>query len=214
MKLIVFDLDGVLFDSISLINRMLFDIYPAMTSERIQEIFSGNFHEEIEKFKKEFPTGAMSEEEKSTYYAKYSENKSRSLLYDGVRELIASLCNDGYVLAVSTSAFAKNALPMLERAGIKEFFDFVATADTSKSKTEKFEIMKNKHEISEQDMIFITDTLGDIREAKMSGVKTVAVTWGGQEKTYLINEKSDNLVGVVDTVGELGEKVRKYLALI
>jgi len=50
-KILIFDLDGVLFDSGKIVSDHFMDLFPAMTEEIMQEILLGNFHEGIEKFK-------------------------------------------------------------------------------------------------------------------------------------------------------------------
>ena len=50
-KLIIFDMDGVLFDSCKLVNDFFLNMYPTMTQDEMNEILSGNFHEGLEKFK-------------------------------------------------------------------------------------------------------------------------------------------------------------------
>jgi phosphoglycolate phosphatase-like HAD superfamily hydrolase len=92
---------------------------------------------------------------------------------------------------------------MLEHSGIRDFFDFVATAEFSKDKTEKFEMIKKKYHVSDQDILFITDALGDVKEAKLAAVPTIAVTWGVHDHTYFNKESYDNLIGVVHSISEL-----------
>ena len=63
-------------------------------------------------------------------------------------------------------------------------FDFLGTAEISKNKVEKFKILKEKYGIREEEMLFITDTLGDLRESSEAGVPTVAVTWGAHKREH------------------------------
>jgi phosphoglycolate phosphatase len=43
----------------------------------------------------------------------------------------------------------------------------------------------NKYKVNASDCLFVTDTLGDIKEAHHMMVSTVAVTWGYQSKATL-----------------------------
>jgi phosphoglycolate phosphatase-like HAD superfamily hydrolase len=54
-------------------------------------------------------------------------------------------------------------------------------------------------------MTFITDTLGDIRDADVANVPTIAVTWGAHNHSYFNREKNKNLIKIVDSVSELQE---------
>ena len=57
--------------------------------------------------------------------------------------------------------------------------------------------------------IFITDTLGDIREAAQVAIPAIGVTWGFHPRARL--EKGNPLV-IVDTPKELYEKVSEFFS--
>ena len=57
--------------------------------------------------------------------------------------------------------------------------------------------------MKEADMLFVTDTLGDIREADIAGIPTVAVTWGAHDESYFNREPHENLLKIVSSVSEL-----------
>jgi phosphoglycolate phosphatase-like HAD superfamily hydrolase len=68
-------------------------------------------------------------------------------------------------------------------------------------------MIKEKYGVDSGDMIFITDTLGDIREADHEGVPTIAVTWGIHDHEYFNREPHDNLIAIVDSVSDLKDKL-------
>ncbi len=200
-------MDGVLFDSEAIAMQSLLYQYPGLTKEAQKEILTGNFHEEMAKIT--IPRREETEEEKLNRQRKYSEDKSKVAMYDGAKELLTYLHSEGYTIVLNTSALDRNCLPLLKQAGITNLFDFLATADLSKSKVEKFKIIKNKYGTNENDMLFVTDTLGDIREADVAGVPTVAVTWGAHDRSYFDREPHTNLIGIVDSIGELEDFIKK-----
>ena len=75
---------------------------------------------------------------------------------------------------------------------------------------DKFNLIAEKYGVENKDMIFITDTLGDIREAEIAGVPTIAVTWGAHDISYFTREQHTNLVKIVDTPEELESWIRQY----
>ncbi len=200
-KIIIFDMDGVLFDTIPYAEKSTRDGHPGMTSQMYKELHSGNYHEEIEKYlhlkKRE------TEEEKEARCLEYSTKKMNSSLFVGIEALLQELHAQNYTLVLNTNAFERNCLPLLERTGLKSLFDFIATAEVSKSKVEKFMLIEKKYGVSKSDMIFITDALGDVRESNAAGVPVVAVTWGVHDRRFFNREKYPHLVGIVDTVEEL-----------
>lgn len=202
-KVIIFDLDGVLFNSTKLVSDYFLHQYPTLTKDVLDEMLCGNFHEGLEKLKLNNIPIQETPEEKKIRQENYSIQKLKTPLYGGILELLQELHKAHYILTINTSAFEKNCLPLLENSKIKRFFDFVATAEVSRNKAEKFKIIKEKYDVSNENILFITDTLGDIREADEEGVPTVAVTWGAHSRSYFTRESLANLVAIVDSVPEL-----------
>ncbi len=89
----------------------------------------------------------------------------------------------------------------------------MATAEVSKSKVEKFTMIKDRYGVDKSDMLFITDTLGDVREAYIADVSTVVVTWGAHDASYFKRENFQNLQKVVNTVNELETAIHAVLPL-
>ena len=201
-------MDGVLFDSTKLVGDFFLSKYPTMTTEIMNEILTGNFHDELEKFK--FTNKHIEEtpEEHKARSEKYSQDKSQVPLYKGIKELLKELHKNEYILTINTSAFERNCLPLLKSVDIDNLFDFVATAEISKNKVEKFKIIEEKYSVSKDEMLFITDTLGDIREADFAEIPTIAVTWGAHDRKYFNREPHNNLIAICDSVEELGKLIK------
>lgn len=207
-KLIIFDMDGVLFDTSEIARNHLMNLYPDATEEILLEILTGNFHEELKNttLVKKVETEEEKEDRKRNYYA----SKANALMYDGMKDLLVKLNDEGYLLALNTSAYEITTFPLLEKAGVKDLFDFLGTAEISKSKVEKFNIIKDKYKADLKDMLFITDTLGDIREADIAGVPTVAVIWGAHNENYFNREPHVNLLKIVYSVAELEDFIKNF----
>ncbi len=207
-KIIVFDLDGVLFDTIDFALENLGNIFAGVTKEMHQELMMGNFHEEIKKVTLE--KKQKTEEEMLERRLKFEKTKLEAPVYPGLKDFLTEIHQAGCILALNTSAYYKTSVPLLEKVGIDSLFDFVTTAETSKSKVEKFKIISEKYGVQNKDLLFVTDTVGDIREADTAGVPTVAVTWGGHDRGYLTREKHENVVGIVDSFDELKDFITAY----
>ena len=207
-KILIFDMDGVLFDTAAASSQATIDLYPGMTPEIQKEILTGNFHEELAKYK--YLKKQETEEEKSARQKQYSEFKSQMPLFSGVKELLERLHGLSYIIVLNTSARERNCLPLLEKSKIIHLIDFAATADVLQSKTEKFHLIEEKYNVGKEDVLFVTDTLGDIKEAKQANVPTIAVTWGAHDKSFFTREPHSNLIKIVDTVTELENFIEQY----
>lgn len=199
-------MDGVLVDTIPFARSEFLKRHPGMTIDMYNEIHSGNFHVEAQKyshFKK-----PETEEEKNERKALYYQKKSQSLLFPGIYNLLNNLRNKGYLLVINTNAHT--CLPLLENSNVKEFFDFITTAELTKDKVEKFKIIENKYSITHDDVLFITDALGDIKDAETANIPTIAVTWGVHDRTFFERESHSKLIKIVDTVEELNDFIKQY----
>lgn len=205
-KVIVFDMDGVLFNSVYLAENFIRRRYPTASEETLKNVLLGNFHEELEKIK--HLKIEETEEEKEANKEKYAKEKAKAPLYEGVKELLDYLKQNSYIIALNTSAYDRNCLPMLETSGILDKFDFIGTAEISKSKVDKFKVISSKYGVNMEEMLFVTDTLGDIKEAHKARVPTIGVTWGAHDREYLLKEKCDNLIKIVDKIEELKDFIK------
>jgi phosphoglycolate phosphatase-like HAD superfamily hydrolase len=205
-NVIIFDFDGVLFDSVAFMYSFTQDEYLDLTHEEFKELHKGNIYESI---------GAMSArkrpEEKSARaerVALYTQNKSKAEMHAGMRDLVIKLAVTDH-LVLNTSAVIENSLPLLEKQGILGCFSFFATKEVSPSKVEKFKVIAKKFDTDPQNMLFITDTLGDLREADTANVPTIVVTWGLHTKEDFGGEPHKNLVGFVNSAQELEEALKR-----
>jgi phosphoglycolate phosphatase len=210
-KIVVFDMDGVLINSGDILYRLLQEIFPRLTLQEYKDFFMGNFHDGKEKYAQTNPAIEMEDAEKEERRIYFADQKAQSPLFPGIRELLQSLRDQDFLLAVNTSAYERNALPLLVKNDIFDYFDFVAVFEDSRSKAEKFTMIQKRFECEVDEMVFVTDTVGDMREAAEFGVRTIGVSWGVHTKHQFHHHKEDVLAGVVDTVPELEENIQKIL---
>lgn len=201
--IIVFDLDGVLFDSIELMREFNSARFVDIPRRELDELFTGNIYETIPN--SPWPKREITEAQEEKRTADYVARKMSVPMYAGMKMLVEELART-HTLAVNTYARPERSRPLLAREGIMEYFDYIATYDPDmpkEDKTAKFKTIAARYGITMTDILFITDSLGDVRETAALGVPTIAVTWGLHERSFFEREPHPHLVAILDTVTEL-----------
>jgi len=168
-KVIFFDFDGVIADSLSIAFEVARMSRPHLTLDKYRAYFDGNIHEVnhedgavrkvdfIEEYGKRFEDLGI-EEQKTHVIRKLSES---------FRLFIISSTTGGIIRSY------------LQQHGILSCFTDILGNEVHQSKVEKFQMLFQKYNIDPNEVIFITDTTGDIKEAKKAGVQTIVGIAGG-----------------------------------
>ena len=196
----LFDFDGVLADSLDLyadaVTRILEHIgVPILKGrEDYLALFDGNFYESL----------AARGVDLSQYHEAVKEvlptvDTGAMKPFEGLLPVLANLEKD-HILAVVSSNGYRTIREMLDRFGFAPYFREILGADFRFSKKEKIAYALEKYGIPKESAFYIGDTVGDIREAREAGVRSVAVTWGWHSRERLTAADPDFLV---DRPGEL-----------
>ena len=186
IKNVFFDLDGTITDSREgIINGFEYALnYFGIKVEdrKYLEKFIGPSL--ANSFKKEY---GFNEEQVAVAIAKYREYYSviglkESSLYNGIKELIIELANNGKNVILATAKPETYSTKILENYNIKQYFKFISGATLDGSRGEKGDIIKyaldNLKPINLDECIMIGDRHHDIEGAKENNMKSIGVTYG------------------------------------
>ncbi|MES2930681.1 MAG: HAD family hydrolase [Patescibacteria group bacterium] len=176
-KLVLFDFDGVLIDTLISCYQINTEVNDDLDIEEYKGFFNGNIHNSIRK-------NGEQREEHPEFPQKYDFFTRELKITDDLKESVKSLAMS-YVLAIVSSTMTSSINQILQREGISEYFSVVLGSDIDQSKVVKIKMLLEKYGMQPENSIFITDTLGDIKEAKECSVRSIAVTWGFQSKQVL-----------------------------
>jgi phosphoglycolate phosphatase len=114
-------------------------------------------------------------------------------LFPDVKQTLKTL-SETNILCISTSndtSVVKNYLKIHDIP----YFDHIYGSDVHHSKIKKIELIKQRYQA--QRFFYIGDTIGDIKEGKEAGIKTIGVTWGWHTRKQLQQCKPDYLIDKV-----------------
>ena len=143
--------------------------------------------------------------EKYIIHEEYSKNKrvenTDIHLFNGIKELVEDLSTK-YILVVNSSDYENHIKERLEHNNILPFFDLIAGKETSTDKVKKFDLILKKYNLTSDQLIFVTDTIGDIYESDKVNIDSIAVTWGVHSRVDFEKQSFDKLIFISDQVDD------------
>lgn len=109
-----------------------------------------------------------------------------------------------HTLGVITASQTEAVTQTFSDFGLKETIATVLGGDAGKSKAARIDIAREMYAFAPGSTFMVGDAISDIRQGKLAGVRTVAVSWGFQNRELLAKENPDFLI---DHPGQLLEIV-------
>ncbi|GEM77479.1 HAD family hydrolase [Vibrio sagamiensis] len=186
---IMFDLDGTLFDTAQAITTTFNATFEALGLNQLDD---HNIRNTIGlPLEKAFSKLLCQPEEESIIVSCVDEYQNqfrkkilpmaKELLFPGVSEGLLKLKNEQFHLAVNTNKFARSANALLTAAGIADLFDVIVCADevhNKKPAPESGQKILTYLQASKDQALMVGDTTHDIFMANNLGCKSIAVDYG------------------------------------
>lgn len=194
-KLIIFDLDGTLLDTLDdLKNAVNFALesfgYAPRSREHIRKSIGNGVAKLVERC---IPDGSNNPQYpeclrrfKEYYSAHYDED---TVPYDGMIDVVVTLKEQGYLLAVATNKIDALAHELIEKH-YQNLFDFILGDIDGVPKKPHPQMIKNilnHFGLEEDEAIYIGDTNVDEETALNSGLDYVLLTYGYRTKEEILN---------------------------
>lgn len=193
MKLFLFDFDGVIVDSLAVYEKTVKENLqkikqPIVKSrEEFLELFEDNFYESLKNKGIDLDV-FMKASEDILAQVKIKDMKPFPEIAPVIKELHKKHC----LIVVSSNDYA-SIKEALDYFNYDDYFRDILGSDFMFSKKEKILYAAEKYNVSLQDIYYIGDTTGDIKEGKQAGIKTVGVTWGWHNKEKMAAAGPDYL---------------------
>lgn len=182
-KFVLFDFDGVIADSYAVAWMTARKLCVRLTDTEYRGLFEGNVYERHDVFLSE-DHGPECRHDLDWFSIFTPAFEEKASLFPGMREVIEKLSH-AYMLIIVSSTLTSPIQGFLEKHHIGRYFSEVLGADVHRNKHEKIKMVFEKYGTSASECIFITDTLGDMREARLAGVGAIGVAWGFHSRETL-----------------------------
>jgi phosphoglycolate phosphatase len=186
MRAIIFDFDGVIADTYEVNYQVDCLRYPGFTRKEFDDLHNGNV----------FESHAVVRSNRTVKKINWAKEVSYRLTEDhffDVADVIKELSTQ-YTLFVVSSNKEKILRGFLKLKKLDICFKAIIGEESHRSKSEKFKMIFAKYKLKPNECVYITDTVGDILEARSVGIDSIAVGWGFQSVAKLKKAKPLKLV--------------------
>lgn len=197
MNVLLFDFDGVIVDSFDFCYRII-HAREGITKDEYRARFEGNINDAPKK--KNIDPNAKPFD----FFGLYTEELMNTQPHEEVVYIIRELAKTRTLIIIS-STISDPIRRFLEKHQLASAFKEILGNDVEKSKVKKIHDVLERYHLLPSETVFVTDTLGDIREARICGVESIAVTWGYHPTETL---KKGNPLKIVDHPNEIIETIR------
>ncbi len=191
-KLIIFDFDGVLVDSLEYGLELERKMDPDITLAEYRRYFDGNYFRHRKKLKPQ--ANEIDKKRDREHY-----NLMQKLKIKASRKKIVKNLAEKYPIVINTSSPSFSVKNILKKNNLDKYIKNVYGRDVAYDKTKKFKLILKYYKLKKEEAIFITDTLGDLEEAEEMGIDTLAVTGGFSTVSKLKKGKS---IAIIDNLTE------------
>lgn len=214
-KLVIFDLDGTLLDTIEDLKN---GVNYALTACGCQTIDSDECRKLVGHGVKNLLRDALLKEKKNDellgkmtehffpYYHEHMSDFTRP--YPGIQEALKKIASKGIKLAVASNKFQAGTEELVGKFfGDINFVKVLGQREGFPIKPDAgvvFEVMKEIPGIRPEDVLYCGDSDVDMQTGNNAGVKTLAVTWGFRSRSQL---QAHNPWRIIDNTSEICDVV-------
>lgn len=178
-QLVIFDFDGVIANSAKVTLEIWRIQCPHVTEADFQKVWNYNINEGL-KLMEHTPECRRDLD----FFGLQEPYLHQIDIFPGMRDTVHELAAQ-YDLAIISSNLSAFIRALLEKYEIGHHFFDILGHDVHAKKTEKIQMILADDRADPGQAVMITDTVGDIKEAREVGVGAIAVSWGFQPKEML-----------------------------
>ncbi|MBF8658084.1 phosphoglycolate phosphatase [Pseudomonas putida] len=205
-RLVMFDLDGTLVDSVpdlaAAVDRMLLELgRPAAGLDAVRQ-WVGNGAQVLvrralaDDIDHAGVDDALAEQALALFMDAYAESHDLTVVYPGVQDTLRWLRKRGVEMALITNKPERFVGPLLDQMKLGSYFRWIIGGDTlaqKKPDPAALQFVMQMAGVTPQQALFVGDSRSDVLAAKAAGVQCVGLTYGYNHGRP-IEEESPSLV--------------------
>ncbi|MDR3366227.1 MAG: HAD family hydrolase [Prevotellaceae bacterium] len=190
VKLVAFDLDGTIGETISMCIQAFVKAVSPYTDRRISEeeivrTFGLNEEGMIKAIAGERWRAALAD-----FYAHYRAMHGMCASpFDGIRELIGALKARNVLVALVTGKGKESCEITLEQFGMQSYFDCIETGSPEKNrKAEAFIHLLQKYNLQPDELVYVGDAVSDVSSCREAGIRCLSAAWASSTDASRLEE--------------------------
>ena len=217
LKLALFDYDGTIVDSAGMIVQGAIEAFrmcglPDPDPQKVRENIGRPLAVALDVY---MPVGytVTPEQISEAYRSWYAEQGRLGLqnepLYPGMVELIHELKSNDWLIGIATNKSRVGLTNGLAKHNLSNIFDITLSTDENIAKPNPAMALRAMKELGVEDKysVIIGDTINDIGLGVNSGITSIGVTWGYNNRKLLISAGANHLVDNAQDLSKLMNKL-------
>ncbi len=189
LKLAIWDMDGTIVDSRAVITEAMARAFEACglaapAYAQTRHVVGLGLDEACRRLAPEnYPAGDLAdlvEAYRRAFVVRRADPDFREPLYDGALELLTSLANDNWLIAMATGKSRRGIEALFAMHPLEPLFDTIHCADDGPGKPHPFMVEAAMHAVGAERSasLIIGDAIHDIQMGRAAGIHTIGVSWG------------------------------------
>ena len=198
LKLVAFDFDGTLADSVDFCLAVYLSVFQkfmgekAPDREQIYQTFGMNEPGVIRHF-----LGDASPEAEQEFYRLHRQLHAEMCPepYPGILPFLDFLKEKGVILTILTGRSAITADISLEYLKIKDYFSFVQTGRAeSTDKSFQLKLLMEKYSLTAEEVLYIGDGVSDVLSSRKANIKCLSAAWAKSARMEALKKVNGSLL--------------------
>lgn len=207
--LFLFDFDGVIADSLSVFEKVVMSSLSNLGYSFVKnrsnflDLFNDNLYSSLVK-------NEMNETDIIKLFDYTSKNADfpKIKLYPGIIDVVVQLSKIAKTAIVSSNR-ENQIIKVLELNNSLKIFPTILGLNAGKSKAQKIKRAFLEFDADPKKSFYVVDTIGDLKEAHETEIKTVAVSWGWHGREKLLSYKPDYFIERPEDLIKIAEEIMR-----